>query len=174
MNENKTLVEKIRVLVFGEEEIEVAFLDVKTSEGIVLRVSEIKEGETVVIISEDGEIPTDALEYILEDGTKITVDEAGVITTIEAVESDEETPTDTPVDEEMSENDKAVAKQLGDIKEALSAVLDKFAEVDGRIEGFAALPVDDKELDAGKTVVVKHSKEDSATKLAKFIHNSRK
>lgn len=167
MDKQETLVEKIRLLVFGEEVVAEEFLDVKTSEGVVLRVSELKEGETVTIVSEDGIIPADNLEYVLEDGSKLVLDESGVIVSIE-VATEEDAVEDAPAEEEMSENDKAVANRLSEITEALAGVLEKFAEQDLAIEKFAGLPADEEEKDAGKTVVVKHSKESALIALGKF------
>lgn len=173
--EKKNLLTEIKKLVFSEVEEE--FLDVKTAEGIVLRVSEVKEGEVVTIISEDGENVSGASEYVLEDGSKIIVDENGVIT---AIETEVEEATEAPAEEEMSDNDKAVAARLGEITEALAGVLSKFSEQDDIIKlqeeaiaKFAAAP-STEEKDAGRTVLVKHGKESALKALANYRREIKK
>ena len=87
--DTKEKIAAISKIVFGSEEVvEETFLDVKTSDGVVLRVSELAEGATVTIISEDGENVSGAAEYVLEDGATVVVDENGVITSV--MESEEE------------------------------------------------------------------------------------
>ena len=164
----KNLLEDVRKLVFGEEELE--FLDVKTSDGVILRVQELAEGQTVTIVSEDGENVSGAGEYTLEDGQVITVDESGVITGISEEEVEE-------VEEEMSEEVDSLAplnEKIDNLTNALAGVLEKFNEVDGqlkdandRIEKFAAAPASAEPVI--ETVEPKRKgKEDALKALAQF------
>ena len=121
---DRNLLKEIKELVFGEEELQ--FLDVKTADGVILRVQELS------IVSEDGENVSGAGEYTLEDGQVITVDESGVITAIaEASEEVEE------VEEAMSEevdNFAPLNEKIDNLTNALAGVLEKFAEVDGQLK----------------------------------------
>ena len=87
---NKEVIKQVKELIFGAETVEAAFLDVKTSDGMVLRVAEVKEGEVVTIISEDGEAVSGEAEYVLEDGNTIAVDAEGMIVTITEPSEEEE------------------------------------------------------------------------------------
>lgn len=166
----KNLLEDVRKLVFGEEELE--FLDVKTSDGVILRVQELAEGQTVTIVSEDGENVSGAGEYTLEDGQVITVDESGVITGISEDKEEVE-----EVEEEMSEEVDSLAplnEKIDNLTNALAGVLEKFNEVDGqlkdandRIEKFAAAPASAEPVI--ETVEPKRKgKEDALKALAQF------
>jgi hypothetical protein len=65
------------------------FVDVKTVDGMILRISEMVEGGTVVEITEEGEVAVLDGTYTLEDGVMIMV-ENGLITGISVVEAPEE------------------------------------------------------------------------------------
>ena len=170
----KNLLEEIKSLVFDTEELE--FLDVKTSDGIVLRVQELTEGQEVSIISEDGENVSGAADYTLEDGKVITVDESGVITAI----MDAEQEVEQEVEEEMNEDVDHLAplnEKIDNLTNALVGVLEKFAEVDTElkdakdsIEKFAALPAEEEPI-VGKGEFKKQGKEDALKALANFRRN---
>ena len=170
---DRNLLKEIKELVFGEEELQ--FLDVKTADGVILRVQELAEGQTVSIVSEDGENVSGAGEYTLEDGQVITVDESGVITAIaEASEEVEE------VEEAMSEevdNFAPLNEKIDNLTNALAGVLEKFAEVDGqlkeaneRIEKFAAAPASDEPV-IEQAEPKRNGKEDALKALAQFRKN---
>ena len=88
----KDKIDKIQKIVFGEEEQEEVkeFADYKTNDGMVLRCDELAEGNTVSIISEDGENVSGAATYVLEDGKTIEVGEDGVIVSVADSEPIEE------------------------------------------------------------------------------------
>ena len=170
MKENKTLVERIKELVFTDETVEQNFVDVKTSDGLVLRVDAIEEGATVIVISEDGENVSGASDYVLEDGVTISVNEEGVITSVTPVEEEEEVVEEDMSEEavvEPTERELAVDAKLAEITEALEGIVSKFEAQDKVIEGFAKAPAEE-EKEIGKTVIVKHSKEDALKALEKF------
>jgi GH24 family phage-related lysozyme (muramidase) len=91
------LITKIKEL-FSEDEsiqkteaetIDVKFVDVKTVDGMILRVSDLAVDATVVEINESGEVPVSDGEYTLEDGTMISV-AGGLITGITPVSVSEQ------------------------------------------------------------------------------------
>jgi hypothetical protein len=79
-----SLISKIKEL-FAEVETEnitpMEFVDVKTTDGMILRISDLAVDGTVVEISENGEMPVEDDTYVLEDGNSIVV-VAGVITEV--------------------------------------------------------------------------------------------
>tara|TARA_R110000850_G_scaffold64493_2_gene144755 strand:+ start:422 stop:946 length:525 start_codon:yes stop_codon:yes gene_type:complete len=171
MKEKKTLVERIKELVFTEDVVEQDFVDVKTSEGLVLRVDSIEEGAVVTVISEDGENVSGASDYVLEDGVTISVNEEGVIISVtpaEEAEVVEEDMSEEPeVVTELTEREIAVDAKLAEITEALEGIVSKFESVDKEVNKFAKAPADE-EKEIGKTVIVKHSKQTALEALSSF------
>lgn len=103
MKDKKTLIEKIKIL-FETEDLK--FLDVKDSDGNILRVEgeELIEGLVLLVITEDGEELTPDAEYLLEDGRIIKTDsESKIIEIIEAEESEE--GDEEVIEEEMNKED---------------------------------------------------------------------
>lgn len=107
MENKKTIVEKIKDLMFSDITDE-KFLDVKDSEGNVLRVAEdeLAVGQSVMTITEDGEVPAVEGEYLLEDGQTLVIDAEGVIT--EIVEAVEEETEETEEVEEVEASEEVV------------------------------------------------------------------
>jgi len=170
----KDLLKEVKKLVFGEEELQ--FLDVKTADGVILRVQELAEGQTVSIVSEDGENVSGAGEYTLEDGQVITVDEAGVIVAI-AEASEEVEEVEEAMSEDAVDNLAPLNEKIDNLTNALAGVLEKFAEVDGqlkdaneRIEKFAAAPASDEPV-IESAEPKRKGKEDALKALAQFRKN---
>lgn len=169
MNKKETLVATIKAFFAEEEVINDAFVDVKTSDGLVLRVDEVAVGSTVMIISEDGEnVVSEATDFVLEDGVTISVDAEGVITEVKPVEEEGEDMAATQLAKENSLNER-----LENIEEAILLVVSQFGVQKTRLDELSKQPADEKEVDAGKTVQVKHSKPNAAMDLAKFIQSNK-
>ena len=126
---NKEVIKQVKELIFGAETVEAVFLDVKTTEGVVLRVSEVKEGEVVNIISEDGEALSGAAEYVLEDGNTIAVDEQGVIISVMETPAEEE----EVVEEEMSEEVNPLEERISNLEQGIEKLLAGFSAIDESI-----------------------------------------
>ena len=159
---NKEIIKEVKKLFnFNEEEL--SFLDVKTSDGLVLRVAKMEEGEVVTLISEDGENVSGEAEYTLEDGTVLVVDAEGTISTITAVEVEEE-----EVEAEMSEVEDEVNPlegRIANLEEGIEKVLSMFSaqieeleakdvivkELTEKIEAFSKAPADEEIVVAKKT-----------------------
>ena len=92
----KSIIEKIKMIFSEEEEVDHTFVDVKTQDGKILRVSDMVIDGTVKEITEDGEVDLEDGDYVTEEGYIITV-EAGIIKDIKEPVVEEETT------EEMSE-----------------------------------------------------------------------
>jgi hypothetical protein len=83
------------------ETAKVKCTDVKTSDGIILRVEgDLVEGAIASVIAEDGSVNlAPAQDYTLEDGTVVTIGDQGAIAKIVAPEAMETTATETPMAE---------------------------------------------------------------------------
>ena len=144
MNKKLTIIEKLR-LAFSEEEqvVEVEFAEFKTADGMTLKVSEIKEGEIVSVVSGEGDEMTEEVagegSYTLEDGREISLDAEGKITEIKESEEEEEAePLEMSaiieaVKESNKEDNKVLMSALNDIAKTL-------LEQEERIENFAKAP----------------------------------
>jgi len=171
-----TLIEKLK-LAFTEEapveevvteEAVVEFLEVKTADGVSLKVAKLEEGEVVTVITGEGEEATEevsvAADYILEDGTVISVNEEGLISKVEIKE--EEATEEAPVEEklEMSAILTAVKEELKGENDILMKAIDKLSLVildqEARIEKFAKSPA------ATKKAVAKAEKKAVKTRLS--------
>lgn len=86
----------------AENETPIEFVDVKTADGMILRVSDLAVDGTVMEISEEGEVAVEDNTYTLEDGTQIVVVGGVIAEVIEAEVEEVETPVE-PVAEEMEE-----------------------------------------------------------------------
>lgn len=171
-----SLINKIKEL-FKEEvaqaETPIAFVDVKTADGMILRVSDMAVDATVVEINENGEIPVEDGTYTLEDGNQIVV-VGGLIT--EIIESEvvnnpdaipaEGAPIDTPA--EMNQNFLDVTLKDGPIAHIVTAVEGSISVGDKlMIDNVEAGPGEYETLDnltliVGDMGVIEEIKEDSS------------
>lgn len=86
----KNVIDRIRE--FLQEENSVSLIDVKTQDGTILSYDgELTVGTEIFVLDETGRTPAPDGEYILEDGTKLSV-MAGKIEEIEAPEMTPEVP----------------------------------------------------------------------------------
>lgn len=98
MNKKKTILAKIKD-IFTEENEEVSkFVDIKTEDGTILRVSDMEVGATVTEITEDGLKEVENGTFELEGGVTMVVED-GKISKIDKVdEIDEEKEEDEEMD----------------------------------------------------------------------------
>ncbi len=106
MNKKKTILAKIKD-IFTEENGEVSkFVDVKTEDGTILRVSDMEVGATVTEITEDGEKEVEGGTFELEGGVTMVVED-GKISKIDKVdELDEEKKEDEEMDEHKDKEEE--------------------------------------------------------------------
>ena len=174
---NKEVIKQVKELIFGAETVEAAFLDVKTSDGMVLRVAEVKEGEVVTIISEDGEAVSGEAEYVLEDGNTIAVDAEGMIVTITEPSEEEEVVEE----EEMSEEVNPLESRIENLEQGIEKLLAGFSAIDEsftakdvlideltkKVEAFSKAPADEEIVVAKKTPL-EEKKYNAINELRKF------
>ena len=156
-----SILDKIR-LAFSEEEAVVEFIEVKTADGVVLKVAKLEEGEVVSLVSGEGdelkeEVSGEA-EYTLEDGSKISVDAEGKIITVTAGE--EEAPEEAPLEMSviLAAVKEANAEDTAVLLKAVSDLSQVVLDQEARIEAFAKAPAAPKK-DAGKKSVGRPAKE---------------
>lgn len=93
MSNAKEILNRVYEIIMGkevEEAVKVELAQVKTMDGAATLEAEAFEiGQTVFIVTEEGNIPVPLGEYTLEDGVKIKVDEQGIIVEVEAVGAEE-------------------------------------------------------------------------------------
>lgn len=115
---------KIRVALGIEEETTQLAWEGKLADGtiIVSDADALAEGVAVSVLVEDGtQIPLPVGEYELEDGTKFSVEEEGVISSM--AEAEEEVEEEAEVEEEqMSVNEELFAEIGAVVKELLEEV----------------------------------------------------
>ena len=108
MSETKTIIDKVKSLIFEEDIVEVVeeakFLDATSTDGVALKITgeTLEVGASVSIVSEDGEEVSGEATYQLEDGTTITVDGEGNISDVaNEVEPEAEEVEEAAMEEEV-------------------------------------------------------------------------
>jgi hypothetical protein len=133
-----TILNKIKEL-FSEVEVptvEVEFVDVKTEDGRIYRVSAIEVDGTIVEITEDGEVPVEDGDIVIaneEAQTKLSI-AGGIITAVEELEVEEEEKEEDVVTEEPAEIkeelSEAEIKELSEIKALIESLFTKVSTLE--------------------------------------------
>lgn len=159
MNLYQKLVNGINELFEGEDNTtneipaDLTFVDVKTTDGRILRVSDIAVDATVKEITEDGEVEVEDSTFTLEDGTQLVV-VGGIVT--EVIPAKQAPAEDAPADvaEVMNEVFMDVTLKDGPIAHIVTAVEGEISVGDKMmIDGVEAGPGEYYTAD-GKTIVV--------------------
>jgi len=132
MNKNETIQKIKELLTFtSEENTEVQFLDMKDTDGNILRSTgeELKEGETLSIVTEEGEVATPDMEYVLEDGRTIKTDSESLI--IEIIEAEEEAEE---LEEDEDNKDEEIVEEMSDESETTDVIDEEVTEVIDELE----------------------------------------
>lgn len=152
--------------------MEVKLESAKLSDGIVIEYEKLEPGFPVFIVDAEGnKVPAPAGEHVLEDGTTIELDEAGLIMEVSAAEEEaadaaEEAAADAPIVEVSGAAEEAVAEE---------AKVDVAME-EGKVEEKIAEKIDEKmkaifeavEEVAKEVAVVKEEMAAIKTKMEKF------
>ena len=175
--EKKSILNKIAGLFTTEVEETISFVDVKTMDNKILRVSDMAIEGTVEEIQEDATlIPVEDGDYVLEDGVVISV-AAGVITEIstpeeEAADTEEEmAPTEVAV-EEMEVAEETFEEEVVESAEELefiNSLKEMIADVKELKEKFNSIEKENIEL---KEEVAKFSKAPSVTETSTQVNFS--
>jgi len=172
MSETKTIIEKVKALVFEEEtpEVEAKFLDATTTDGVAIQIEgeTLEVGAIVSIVTEEGNEVSGAATYVLDNGSTITVDEEGKISEVtETVEEEDEAVEEAEMEEETPEEVNPLEEKVANLESKLDEIIAKFSEVQTKVEEFSKLPAEDELKEVKKDVKVS-LRESNLDKLAKF------
>jgi ppGpp synthetase/RelA/SpoT-type nucleotidyltranferase len=116
---SKDVVNQIKNLM-----VKYGFVDAKLEDGTEIKVDgELAEGNEVVVVTEEAEMPAPDGVHTLEDGTKVETEE-GVIVDVEKPEDEE-----SMEDEVSVEVPEEVAPVIDDLVEALLPLLDEVKSI---------------------------------------------
>ena len=142
--EYKKSINKIKALLG----VEVKLAEIKSADGSVVFVSETFEsGDTVVLRTDDGDVPVPMGSYELEDGRILTVEEDGIVGSVASVEEEAPEMAAAPTTEAPSQEPK------------------KLIETITKEHHFAEMETKDKEIERLKSEL--KSKELEITELSK-------
>jgi hypothetical protein len=97
--------------------------------GAKVNIDKLEVGGKVEVIGEDGSLsPAPVGEHELADGTKIVVDEAGIITSVSVPEA--APSVEVEVEAKVDEEKEMMKKKIQQMEEELSAMKAKFSEVE--------------------------------------------
>tara|TARA_R110001606_G_scaffold360972_1_gene514039 strand:+ start:296 stop:820 length:525 start_codon:yes stop_codon:yes gene_type:complete len=159
MNENKTIIDKVKLLLSEEvivkedEVVEAKFLTVSTEDGQSIEVEGdvLEVGAVVVGITEDTSLT-------LEDGTVVMVSAEGLITEItEAVAEEEETVEEEMAEEVVVENPNDA--RIDSLETKLDELLSKFSAIKDIVSLIADEPAEE-EIKVDKKEFAKTKKDD--------------
>ncbi len=132
--DKKDIMKQIKALFTIEEEVQetpINFVDVKTDDGRILRVSDIALEGKVMEITEAGEVEVEDGTYTLDSGIGLVVEGGMIKEIVEAPEEEiaEEVPAQAPVQAQMEEEvaideEKEVAGVVNHLKDLISQVKD--------------------------------------------------
>lgn len=98
--------------------------------GAKVNIDKLEVGGKVEVIGEDGSLsPAPAGEHELADGTKIVVDEAGIITSVSVPEA--APSVEVEIEQRVDEEKEMMKKKIQQMEEELAAMKAKFSEVEG-------------------------------------------
>lgn len=118
---SKDVVNQIKNLM-----VKYGFVDAKLEDGTEVKVDgELAEGNEVVVVTEEAEIPAPDGVHVLEDGTKVETEE-GVIVDVEKPEGEEMMEDEVSVEVEVPAE---AAPVVDDLVEALLPLLDEVKSI---------------------------------------------
>ena len=158
--DKKNFVKKL-VELFSTEQVEetMEFMDIKTIDGRILRVSEMAVDKSITEITEEGEIALEDGEYTMEDGLVVSVMD-GMIKEISTPE-EEIVEDEVIVEEEMTEEviEEEVDMDFENLMSEIKSMIDEVKSLSSLKEEFNSLKEENETL---KTKVEEFSKAPSA------------
>jgi len=166
LEEDDKMEETIEEILMGE---------IKTADGsITLKFpgEELAIGSEIVVVTEDGDIPAPDGNHDLEGGITIST-EGGVITELEATETEIEATEEIEMAEEseISIHEELIKALSGEFKTQIDALKLEFnkqiEEVKGKVEAFSAEPATEKTITTNrnsKKVDLSYEPKDAAKK----------
>jgi len=167
--DKKTILNQIKKLIsFSGTEV---FKDAKLVDGetiIKVDAENFEVGLPLFVVTPDGLIPAPTGEHTTQDGYKIVVDEAGIITSVEEVEVAEEVPLEVidetmgatasyeenvPKEEEEEKGPEEMGKKMDEMKKKYAAMEERITEVEKMMNEM--LPVIKESAEFGNDVLGK-------------------
>lgn len=167
--DKKTILNQIKKLIsFSGTEV---FKDAKLIDGetiIKVDAENFEVGLPLFVVTPDGLIPAPTGEHTTQDGYKIVVDEAGIITSVEEVEVAEEVPLEVidetmgatasyeehePKEEEEEKDPEEMGKKMDEMKKKYAAMEERITEVEKMMNEM--LPVIKESAEFGNDVLGK-------------------
>ena len=167
MSEEKTLIEKVKELVFEKEtpkeevkETPVELAEVTTADGVVLKYENLEAGTAIAVVDAEGVESPASGDYTLEDGTVIVTEE-GAVVEVKEVEVEEKE------EEELAEEVNPLEEKVTALESKLDEVLAKFETLS---EGFAAFKAEpaEEEVKLSKKAVEVSSRENALQGIKNF------
>tara|TARA_R110001632_G_scaffold162085_2_gene280412 strand:- start:66 stop:692 length:627 start_codon:yes stop_codon:yes gene_type:complete len=191
MNAATDTLKKVKTLLG----IEVSLEQMKLDNGTVLEAEKFEAGESVFIVTEDEKVALPIGEYQLEDGSKLIVEEDGIIASIgsmeeeetveeevveEEVEAEEETEMEYVSKREFTEALTEIVKMIEDLKTTEVEASDetsgtlKSRTVKEEFTGDAENNELETQLSEAAVKPLKHAPKEESTFKAKFNFNKNK
>jgi hypothetical protein len=130
----------------------------KLKDGTIVEVEKLETGFPVSIVAADGTMtPAPVGEHELEDGTKIVVDENGVITEIMSAEeesieieipiaaaAEEDKPAETEMEKKMDEKIKMLFAAIEEVATEVKSIKEEMGSMKTKMEKFSKEPAGTK------------------------------
>ena len=149
------MLNKIKTLL----NVEVKMEKLKLENGTQLEADKFSKGESVFILTEDEKVPLPVGEYEMQDGRLLSVEQEGVILSLDEVSKEtEEEIKEQEEEEEMAEDDEADVEDWAGMEKRIKNLEDAVADLKKRV-GKDEAEIGDKEE--------KEETEDLNTELSK-------
>lgn len=168
--------------------LEISLEQMKLDNGTVLEAEVFETGSEVFIVTDDEKVALPIGEYALEDGTKLLIEEEGIIASIGEVEAETEVEEEVEaeeVEEEVIEEElgyvskEEFGKAIDEIKamiDEMKAGYDKPKEEEEKEEMTAEVENAElkEELSKPATEAIKHAPKETSVTKGKFNFNKNK
>lgn len=129
---SKNVVTEIKNLM-----IKYGFIDAKLEDGTEIKVDgELEEGNEVVVVTEDAELPAPDGEHTLEDGTVVETED-GVIVDVDKPEEMEDVSVEVEVPEEVAPVVDELVEALLPLLDEVKAIADEMKKMKEKMESFS-------------------------------------
>lgn len=158
MEDKKTIIDKVKELIFAEEiapEEVSELIDVKDINGVILRVPALEVDSPVMVISEDGEAIAEDGTYELEDGMSLVIVEGMISEIIEATEVEDvveeeveevelEVETEVESETEIPSIESTMARKNAELEEKIASLLAKFEIMEVKLSELSKAPAEEE------------------------------
>lgn len=144
------------------EEVAVELAQATLENGTIIEAEEMIAGKEVFIVTEDEKVALPVGDYSLEDGTKLVVEEEGIIASIGAEAEEEVEAVEEDLAEEKEEMEYATKAELSEIREMVE-------EIKSMLEPKEEMSAEEKAEEAVEDIVEEVKEE--LSQVEKVTHN---